>query len=522
MNKINTALYMRLSREDGDKAESMSINNQRLLLTEFLASHKELLLYDTYIDDGFTGTDFNRPAFLRMLADIEAKRLQCVIVKDLSRLGRNMPWVSKYVNEYFPAQKIRFIAVSDGIDKQYDEADSSTDMVVDIKNLFNGFYPKDISKKVRSTLRAKQQKGQFIGAFACYGYKKCAADHNQLEIDEYAASIIRRIFSMYLSGMGQNTIAKKLNEEGILCPSEYKKQCGLNYRSSSSVSCLWSYSTIRKILQNETYIGSMVQNKTFRQICKKNAVSLPKEKWIIVKNTHEPIIDKYTWDRVQLLLRQNTRETPCIKKFHLFAGLLKCGNCGRAMVRIIQGGTAIFRCGSYNRFGKNVCSMHRITESELETVIRKDFNILLQSTKNLHKIIETEIRQHNTDRQIIQNTASKCRTEIDRLELKKEHAYEDYSDGIITKEDFLKYHSKYEQQIAVLTEQLSQITPSAYEYEPQNSILFPFSSWLSQLAKDKKLEQLDRATVVEMVSEIAVYEDHTLQITYRFFNETPQ
>ncbi|MCM1234448.1 MAG: recombinase family protein [Ruminococcus flavefaciens] len=229
--QLKTALYIRLSREDGDKAESLSINNQRLQLMEFISKEPDLQLYDTYIDDGYTGTNFNRPDFNRLLKDIEDKNVQCVVVKDLSRLGRNMPEVSRYINDYFPSKKVRFIAINDKVDKKYYDVDTSEDMMIDVKNMFNGFYPKDISKKVRSTFRSKQNSGQFIGAFASFGYVKSAKDHNKLEIDEYAADIVKRIFSMYIKGIGQNTIAKILNEEGIPCPSEYKKQCGLNYHN---------------------------------------------------------------------------------------------------------------------------------------------------------------------------------------------------------------------------------------------------------------------------------------------------
>lgn len=296
--QLNTALYIRLSREDGDKAESLSVVNQRIQLMEFINSHVELYPYDTYIDDGYTGTDFNRPAFRRMIEDIEAGNIQCVLVKDLSRLGRNMPEVSKYTGEYFPYKKVRFIAVNDLIDRDYLDFDPNEDMLMDFKNMFNGFYPKDISKKVRSTFRSKQNNGQFIGAFASYGYVKSALDHNKLEIDPYAADIVRRIFAMYTKGIGQNTIAKILNEEGVPCPSEYKKQCGLNYHNSNRLdgTSYWTYSTIRNILRNEIYTGSMVQNKSFRHMCKKNAISLPREKWIVVENTHTPVIDWETWD----------------------------------------------------------------------------------------------------------------------------------------------------------------------------------------------------------------------------------
>lgn len=513
--KLNTALYIRLSREDGDKTESLSIGNQRMLLAEFISKHEDLRLFDTYIDDGYTGTNFDRPDFKRMLEDIESKQVQCVVVKDLSRLGRNMPKVTEFISEYFPSKRVRFIAINDMVDKQYFDVDSSEDMMIDVKNLFNGFYPKDISKKVRSTFRTKQGNGQFIGAFASYGYCKAEHDHNKLVIDKYAANIVKRIFDMYISGMGQNTVAKVLNEEGEPCPSEYKKHCGLNYHNSNRLdtTSYWTYSTIRKILQNELYIGNMVQNKSFRQVCKKNAVSLPKNQWIVVENTHEPIIDMGTWDKVQNLLERNTRQTSLTQNIHIFAGFLKCGDCGRAMVKITRKGVTVFNCGSYNRYGKKFCSIHSITEKELESIVLNDLNIIIKSVKDISQFIELEQKQHKSSALVAFGDISKYQAEIEKMEKKKERAYEDYSDDIISKDDYLKYKLKYEQQIIAFQDKIDRIK------QVKESHSITRKPWIERLLQCEKLEHLDRQIVVEMVSMIEIYENDTIKILYNFSNE---
>lgn len=513
--KLNTALYIRLSREDGDKTESLSIGNQRMLLAEFISKHEDLRLFDTYIDDGYTGTNFDRPDFKRMLEDIESKQVQCVVVKDLSRLGRNMPKVTEFISEYFPSKRVRFIAINDMVDKQYFDVDSSEDMMIDVKNLFNGFYPKDISKKVRSTFRTKQGNGQFIGAFASYGYCKAEHDHNKLVIDKYAANIVKRIFDMYISGMGQNTVAKVLNEEGEPCPSEYKKHCGLNYHNSNRLdtTSYWTYSTIRKILQNELYIGNMVQNKSFRQVCKKNAVSLPKDQWIVVENTHEPIIDMGTWDKVQNLLERNTRQTSLTQNIHIFAGFLKCGDCGRAMVKITRKGVTVFNCGSYNRYGKKFCSIHSITEKELESIVLNDLNIIIKSVKDISQFIELEQKQHKSSALVAFGDISKYQAEIEKMEKKKERAYEDYSDDIISKDDYLKYKLKYEQQIIAFQDKIDRIK------QVKESHSITRKPWIERLLQCEKLEHLDRQIVVEMVSMIEIYENDTIKILYNFSNE---
>lgn len=514
-DRLNTALYIRLSREDGDRAESLSVANQRLLLTEFLKRQDDLSLYDLYIDDGFTGTNFERPAFMQMMEDIKSRKIQCVIVKDLSRLGRNLPRVSEYINEYFPREKVRFISINDMIDKRYYDFDTNRDMAIDFKNMFNGFYPRDIAGKVRSTFRSKQGDGQFIGAFASYGYRKSPDDHNRLVIDETAAEVVRRIYQMYIGGVGQIAIAKKLNEEGVSCPSEYKKQCGLNYHNGNRLDATsyWTYSTVHRILKNEMYIGSMVQNKSFRQVCKKNAVSLPRDKWIVVENTHQPIIDRDTWNQVQNLLKRNVRQTRLTGSMHLFAGFLRCGDCKRAMVKIVRRGTAVFNCGSYNRYGNRYCSIHGITEAELERIVLEDLNLIIRSAKNIRCLIEEEKKKQKKERSGFPGDTSMYQSEISRFTKKKEKAYEDYSDGLITKADYLEYRKKYEDRIEVLQSKIDIIHRTVEaESEKQNP-------WIERLLWHEQLDCLDRETVAEMVSVIYVYADNTIKIVYNFSDE---
>lgn len=512
--RLNTAMYIRLSREDGDKAESLSIANQRMLLTEFVEGQNDLRLHDVYIDDGYTGTSFDRPAFRRMIEDIEAGSVQCVLVKDLSRLGRNMPEVSKYTGEYFPRKRVRFIAVNDLIDRDYLDIDPDGDMMIDFKNMFNGFYPKDISKKVRSTFRSKQSNGQFIGAFASFGYVKSVADHNKLEIDPYAADIVKRIFTMYIKGVGQNTIAKTLNEEGVPCPSEYKKQCGLNYHNSNRLGATsyWTYSTIRNILKNEIYTGSMVQNKSFRHMCKKNAISLPKEKWIVVENTHEPVIDRETWDKVQKLLKRNTRQTGFTGNVHMFAGYLKCGDCGRAMVKIRRKGEIYFNCGSYNRYGKKFCTIHSIAEGELEKIVLDDLNLIIRSVQDIERLVTEENRRQNKTRLSSLGDSSKYQAEISRLKKRKERAYEDYADGLLTKDEYRQYRDKYERQIDTANSMIERIDRFQVDTAAYNP-------WIEGLLRRRELHRLDRDIVVEMISMIYVYEDNTVKIVYNFSDE---
>ena len=332
---FNVAVYIRLSREDGDKEESDSVGNQRKLLTEYVHKKDELILYDVYIDDGYTGTNFNRPDFQRMIADIEAGKVNCVIVKDLSRFGRDYIDTGRYLERYFPELGVRFISITDGIDSMK----QAYDMLLPIKNIFNEQYARDISKKVQTAVKTKQKAGEFIGAFTSYGYKKSPVDKNKLVIDEYAANVVRRIFSLYIQGYGKQRIAKLLNAEGILCPAEYKRAIGLNYNNPNKLdsTTYWSYSTINSILHREMYVGNMVQG-TKHQRMRSKQKKMDKDKWIIVENTHEPIIDKETWEKAQSLLHKRTRELDLETNKNIFAGFVKCGDCGRAMVKTTKNG----------------------------------------------------------------------------------------------------------------------------------------------------------------------------------------
>lgn len=512
---LRTACYIRLSREDGDRAESLSITNQRLLLTEFINYCNDLELYDFYIDDGISGTHFERPDFKRMIADIESKKVECIVVKDLSRLGREISETTKYVMEYFPSKKVRFIAIADNIDKNYYDIDTGVDMLIEFKNMFNGLYPKDIANKVRSTFKSKQKKGQFIGAFASYGYMKSPIDHNQLIVDENAACIVRRIFQMYMSGIGQLTIAKILNEECIPCPSEYKKLCGMNYRNSNrhEKTSYWTYSTIHKMLQNEMYTGAMVQNKNFRQICKQKAVSLPKEQWIIVKDVHEAIIDRDTWEKVQMLLTQGTRQMNLKNNLHMFAGFFKCGDCDRAMVKIKRHGVNHFNCGSYNRYGRTFCSMHAITEPELEKIILNDLNVIIQSVKDISQLIEEEQKKNRNAYSSNMGDISKYQNDIEKTIRKKERAYEHYMDDIISKEEYIKYKTMCEKEISTLESKIEIINQLMEEKAVTKN------PWIERLLQYEDIEHLDRETVVEIISSIYIYENNTVKIVYNFSDE---
>ena len=518
LNLFNVAIYIRLSREDGDKEESDSVGNQRKLLTEYVAKKDDFILYDVYVDDGYSGTNFNRPSFQRMIADIEDGKVNCVVVKDLSRFGRDYIDTGRYLERYFPELGVRFISVTDSIDSMK----QAYDMLLPIKNIFNEQYARDISKKIQATVKSKQKAGEFIGAFTSYGYKKSPVDKNKLVIDDYAADVVRRIFSLYIQGYGKQRIAKLLNAEGILCPAEYKKDNGENYKNCNRLesTTYWSYSTINSILHREMYVGNMVQG-TKHQRMRSKQKKMPKEEWIIVENTHEPIIDKATWEKAQSLLQKRTRELDLETNKNIFAGFVKCGDCGRAMTknmwrRADGSKTYSLYCGTYKRNGKQYCTPHTLPMAVLEDIVLGDLKAIVDSVDNLKELVQSQSFTASKVKRIADTELSKIKAELERVKRLKKSIYEDYREELISKEEFLSYREDYLKKEELYSKQIEALEEKKKDNVTEDVFETP---WLKRLLELKDIETLDRDIVVEMISEIKVYENRKIKITYNFGNE---
>ena len=518
LNLFNVAIYIRLSREDGDKEESDSVGNQRKLLTEYVAKKEDFILYDIYVDDGYSGTNFNRPSFQRMIADIEDGKVNCVVVKDLSRFGRDYIDTGRYLERYFPELGVRFISVTDSIDSMK----QAYDMLLPIKNIFNEQYARDISKKIQATVKSKQKAGEFIGAFTSYGYKKSPVNKNKLVIDDYAADVVRRIFSLYIQGYGKQRIAKLLNAEGILCPAEYKKVNGENYKNCNRLesTTYWSYSTINSILHREMYVGNMVQG-TKHQRMRSKQKKMPKEDWIIVENTHEPIIDKETWEKAQSLLKKRTRELDLETNKNIFAGFVKCGDCGRAMTknmwrRADGSKTYSLYCGTYKRNGKQYCTPHTLPMAVLEDIVLGDLKAIVDSVDNLKELVQSQSFTASKVKRIADMELGKIKAELERVKRLKKSIYEDYREELISKEEFLSYREDYLKKEELYSKQIEALEEKKKDNVTEDVFETP---WLKRLLELKDIESLDRDIVVEMISEIRVYENRKIKITYNFGNE---
>ena len=517
--KDKTDLYMRLSVEDNDKLESDSIKNQRELLRAYAESHPELEVVDEYVDDGYTGTNFDRPAFSRIMQDCEAGRINCIVVKDLSRLGRNFIGMGKLMERVFPQKGIRLIAINDNYDNAKENS-AADDVVVPFKNLLNDSYSRDISTKIRSQLAVKCRRGEFIGNYAPYGYQKDERNHNHLVVDDYAASVVRDIFQWRMDGMSAQRIADKLNHSGVLSPSEYKRLAAGTYRSGfrSGEKAKWQATQIIRILTNEIYLGTMVQGKRQKVNYKvKKIRDVAPENWIRVRETHEAIITQQLFDTVQEVIKLDTCAGEGQETVHLFSGIVECGSCHQSMVRRMtsKNGKRYFylHCSTYKNHGG--CTSHIISESKLYDVVLK---ALQQEIAAISKIEDRlhEIDQIPRDQRKIKsfhNQIAMLEKEMEKYTELRRQLYEDMTSGIVDKEEYLEFNRTFTQKIEAAQD-------SQREARRQMELLLNIEvsqlPWIEMFKKYQNLQELNRRILVELIEKIIVIDKTQIVIRFRF------
>lgn len=476
-------------------------------------------LYDSYVDDGFSGSNYDRPEFKRMMCDIEAGKVNCVVVKDLSRFGRDYIETGRYLEKVFPVLGVRFIALTDHYDSFSADWGERT-IVLPVKNFINDSYCRDISTKVKSQLAVKRRKGECLAAFAVYGYRKAEKDKNRLVVDDYAAGIVRRIYAWKIEGMAISAIAGKLNDLHILSPREYKKSLGLNYRGgfSGGSSSRWSSPSVQRILTNEVYIGHLVQGKTERVSYKvKKCVEKPEEEWIRVENTHEPIISADDFAIVQNLLKADGRVSPEKKEMNPFMGLLFCGDCKEQMVRRVnryKGKEKVYYiCSTKNR-GEG-CSRHSIEENVLKgltgTAVRQYANDFLEQERLFE---QAQDREANLQAVISYNKEiARLKQEQDKYYSLCARLYEDLREGVITKEEFERLHNGFQKKAESLTaaeEKQEQLVREMF----RTGVLS--AGRLAAFKESLKLTEIDRHTLASLVKRIWVYEGKRVEIEFYF------
>ena len=518
------AVYVRLSREDGDKVESESIVSQKNILSDFLSRDPDIQVVDTFVDDGYSGTNFDRPAFQRMMGMVKEKKINCIIVKDLSRLGRNYIEVGNYVERIFPLLDIRFIAVNDNIDSFRDPS-SITNIGVPFRNVVNDAYCGDISKKIRSVLDMKRKRGDYIGSFACYGYQKDPQNHNRLIIDEEAAAVVRKIFSWRLQGLGMITICKKLNDLGIPNPTAYRKAHSLNYNhyQIDSENTTWCDSTVRRILKNQMYIGNLVQGKgKIKSYKVQKFVNVPEEDWIIVEGTHEPIISREVFEMVQDLFTRDTRVSPYNDNLYLFSGFIRCADCKRAMnrktIRQPYGEYTYFVCSTYKKASPNRCTKHTIRTEELENAvlaaIQKQVSLMVETEKILENLNQNKIKNKMTDQ--LKPLIDEKQQEIEKYRKLRQSLYVDWKTGEITQEDYYALKADFDENISSLKSSVEKLTGELSDTEKE---IFTDSSFLKSFKKYRNITKLTRTVLLELVDHILVYEGKKIEIKFKYQDE---
>ena len=518
---VYVALYIRLSVED-NKKRGCSVENQKLVLNDFLADKPDFVVYDTYIDNGATGTNFHRPGFQQMLSDIEAGHIDCVIVKDLSRLGRNSIDTGYYIEQYFHTHNVRFIAVTD----QFDTADPGSlhsGIMLPLKNMINEAYALDIGRKIKAQARQAMKDGDYIGARAPYGYRKDPDNCHRLLIDEDAAPVVRQIFEWAYEHVALNRIVRNLNEMGITAPSHYKKSTGEITSPGLIGSGKWQTRTVMKILESEVYTGDLVQGKT--KIVDHQQVKAGEDNLIIAKCTHEPIISYELFTAVQEYRKQICEESRAVPKRpytpNIFKGKVFCADCGRSLHRQRaerKKGPDVywFHCLTNSRVAKDSCKGVMMQETELiatvTAILEKELSVALGMSLPLFQL---EAKQKkDKDRLKTQMSARRQETEKKRRLIRG--LYENFVQGILTNEEYFELKTAYEESIGTLSGEIEALEK---DMDALDSRLVRYRS----MEKDAKSLAQDHALTAELIDRlierIEIDHERNIHVTFRFKSE---
>ena len=505
-----TALYCRLSQDDGNVGDSMSIQSQKAILEKF-AREMGKVAYSFYVDDGYSGTNFQRPSFQRMIADIEDGKIDTVITKDLSRLGRNYLESGAYIEVFFPQHHVRYIAVNDGVDS---EQSGGLD-ITPFKNILNEFYSRDISKKVKSGKHIRALEGKFMGTTAPFGYRKDPQDKNHLIVDEATAPTVRLIYSLALEGYGTNRIGKVLYERKIPKPSYYKQEFFSQHDSGSDDYWYdWKQEVITRILRNPIYKGGMYVHSTSKQTFKcKGRGYIRRAEREVLENVHEAVVTKEVWQTANDIIDRHTKVKPCTSGYeNIFRGLLKCPDCGQTLLihtdnrnpdRDLLDKT-YYQCTTYRKKGANFCTAHRISAGDIENAIKADIDRhAVKAMKDKEKFINNvllSMNESNAER------SEKVKAEIDKL--KKRNAeldqmyirlYEDYSGGKLSEKKFTMMSAHYEQEQDANEEKLSELERQHKAKSVAVTNAEQFTESLAQCAGMKKLTATVLNTLIEKI-----------------------
>ena len=529
MQKLNdkiyhAAIYLRLSQEDGDisvsdKNESNSISTQRDLIHAYLQKQADILYETEFCDDGYTGTNFDRPGFNDMMKAVREKRVDCIVVKDLSRFGRDYIESGKYIQKIFPMLGIRFIAINDGYDSA-DTGNQSNDFVLPFKNLINDSYCRDISIKSRSNLEVKRRNGEFVNNFAVFGYMRSPDDKHKLIIDEEAAVIVRNIFNWKQEGWNAQQIANHLNKLHFPSPMEYKKKCGQNFRTSfkTKTTAQWSAVAVLRILKNPVYTGVLEQGKTTTPNYKvKTKVFKDESKWARVENAHEAIITPAQFELVQTVLGMDTCRAENNDEIYPFSGMIYCAECQSPMLHraaTSNGKKYHYYVCSGNKRDKNSCTTHNIKCDLVEDVVlatvQAHISMAIDIDNAMSQVDSLDWEQREVRK--IDGQIAAMELDVEKFSRIKLELYEDLKGGLISKEEYHSFKEDYDIRIQSIKQQISSLVSQ------RNAIkggLTSAQGWFAQFRKYENIEKLTRLAIVSLIERVEINDNKDIHVKFR-------
>ena len=523
--KWSVGEYNRLSKEDGDKPESDSIQNQHSINQkhlEYLREQGEQIESVTvYSDDGYAGGNFKRPRYQALIRDIESGKINCIIFKDNSRLGRNYPELGRLMEDYFPQKGVRVISVLNNLDSVKDPRGYCS-AIVSFSNIVNDDYIRQLSIKIKCTLTMKRERGEFIGNYAPFGYQKDPADRHRLVVDEEQAEIVRKIFDWYEDGMSASSIAKRLNAMQIMTPGDFKIRDGcksfITHDRNSSKLHAWTTTTIATILKNEVYIGNMVQGKHKSVSYRSKKMMLTDEsEWTVVEGTHVPIISDEQFAIIHERFARRTRISPGKTHVYPLSGLVSCGACGHRMNRVVSQGYARYRCMT-RTYAPDKCQCPSIKEEYLEELILQTLQSLIARLVDVKAVIDAarQFKTINGAKNEYMLALNKAKREQERLQDAQFHLYDDLQSGLIPKAQYLQFQKRYEAEIAaqeVKIEQLNQCLIHLKEARQQDDEFVAF------FQKYGNIQKLDWDTVNQLIQKVVFHGKQHVDIYFRFADE---
>ncbi len=541
-----TAIYVRLSDEDRDKKVktdmSQSIENQISYIRSYVkmlneSSNEEykVIIHDIYCDDDYTGMNFDRPEFMRMMKDVNRGSVDCIMVKNLSRLGRYDNKMQLYLEDVFEKQdeEVRFIAINDNYDSLYDEID----VLIKFRLLMNREYSETQRRNTMIGMRSMQENGKFIGAFAPYGYKKSEEDKHKLVPDSIAALVVKRIFKEYLEGYAPKVIARRLTDDGIVNPATYKRLNGSNYKNGKKISEgeeHWTGDSVKHILSDEVYTGVLVQHKrTKRKLTDTKQIKVPKEQQIRCENTHIAIISKEDWQQAQSMMKTVKRDVTKPDEITIFKGLLKCGDCHHAMRKRWDNYSSsktgkvskylYYNCGTFRDYGSKgerngekvpKCTSHYISDKLLRSIIVNDINTIISQIRNLSDVVSKLQKSSKPKSNRVELEIEAKEKKIDIFKSRLKTAKGKWLDGLLDDEEYKETRDEIKKDIQHIEKEIDLLRNSVTNVSDVLN-----SQWVQKLLSMGKIIELDRATVVALVDKIYVYEDKHIEIIYKFSDE---